>query len=95
MVEATQGSCCRHCLSNRIKQSDIRDVGPVGGRRVNARPQTFYRIWCLPAVIALLSGVGLMTALLGQGGAWWVISWTALTAPLFVVARAMYVVFNR
>jgi len=46
--------------------------------------QSSYQIWRWPAVIAALSIFGLLSALLGQSGIWWALSWAALAAPLVV-----------
>lgn len=43
-----------------------------------------YQIWRWPSVIAALSTFGLLSALLGQGGIWWALSWVALAIPLLV-----------
>lgn len=42
------------------------------------------QIWRWPALIAALTLFGLLAALLGHGGIWWVLSWTALAIPLVV-----------
>ncbi|MBS0222740.1 MAG: hypothetical protein JSR91_18585 [Proteobacteria bacterium] len=44
------------------------------------------RIWTWPLVLALLTMIGLLSALLGEGGVWWALSWLALAAPLLVIA---------
>lgn len=44
------------------------------------------RIWRWPAVLACLTVFGLLSALLGQGGIWWVLSWIALGTLLAVIA---------
>ncbi len=49
---------------------------------------SFGRIWRWPAAFAGLTVFGLLSALLGQGGIWWVLSWIALSIPLLVVAIA-------
>jgi len=41
-------------------------------------------IWRWPAVLAILTAFGLMSALLGQGGIWWALSWAALATPIVV-----------
>jgi hypothetical protein len=41
------------------------------------------QIWGMPIVIGMLSGIGLLSALLGDG-MWDALSWLALTAPLVV-----------
>jgi hypothetical protein len=46
------------------------------------------RIWRWPAALAVLMEFGLLSALLGQGGIWWVLSWVALAVPLLVIAAA-------
>jgi hypothetical protein len=42
-------------------------------------------IWRWPAVLAMLTVFGLLSALLGQGGIWWALSWAALSSPILVV----------
>jgi hypothetical protein len=42
------------------------------------------QIWRWPALIAALTVFGLLAALLGHGGIWWGLSWTALVVPLVV-----------
>jgi hypothetical protein len=49
------------------------------------RRASFSRIWRWPAVFAVLTVFGLLSALLGQGGAWWALSWITLTIPLVVI----------
>jgi hypothetical protein len=44
------------------------------------------RIWRWPIVLALLTAFGLLSALLGQGGIWWILSWITLIIPLVVIA---------
>ncbi len=41
--------------------------------------------WGWPVALAVLSIVGLLSALLGQGGVWWFLSWVALSTPLVVI----------
>lgn len=48
----------------------------------------FSQIWRWPIVLAVLMAFGLLSALLGQGGIWWVLSWIALAVPLLVIAAA-------
>ena len=43
------------------------------------------QIWLWPAAIALLTVFGLLSALLGQSGLWWALSWIALAVPLAVI----------
>lgn len=42
--------------------------------------------WLWPMVLAASTVVGLIAALLGEGGAWWVVSWIGVAAPLLVAA---------
>jgi hypothetical protein len=42
------------------------------------------RIWRWPALLAVLT-VLLLSALIGQTGFWWALSWIALAAPLAVI----------
>jgi hypothetical protein len=41
-------------------------------------------VWRWPLVLAGLMLFGLLSALLGEGGLWWVLSWIALATPLVV-----------
>ncbi|WP_027555581.1 hypothetical protein [Bradyrhizobium sp. Cp5.3] len=43
-------------------------------------------IWRWPALLAVLSVFGLLSALLGQEGLWLPLSWAALATPLVVAA---------
>jgi hypothetical protein len=42
-----------------------------------------------PIVLAALTVLGLLAALLGQDEAWWIVSWLALGTPLAVIGRAL------
>ena len=42
-------------------------------------------VWRWPLVLAAVTSVGLLSALLGEGGVWWGLSWVALTIPLAVL----------
>jgi len=44
------------------------------------------RVWRWPVLLAALIAFGLLSALLGEGGVWWPLSWIALSIPLAVVA---------
>lgn len=50
-------------------------------------PSPFTRQWGWPIGLALLTLLGLVSALLGEGGIWWVLSWIALGLPLLVALR--------
>ena len=56
-------------------------------QRVNTR-KTPWQIFATPTLIALLSLVGLLAALLGNGVFDWV-SWVGLAAPVVIVGWAM------
>lgn len=43
-------------------------------------------VWRWPLLMAVLTVVGLVSALLGEGGVWWGLSWIALAIPLAVMA---------
>ncbi|TWB10082.1 hypothetical protein FBZ89_13619 [Nitrospirillum amazonense] len=43
------------------------------------------KIWHWPAVLAISTIIGLLSALLGQEGIWWILSWISLAAPLGVI----------
>ncbi len=51
------------------------------------RPYHVARQWSLPLALAVLTTFGLLSALLGEGGVWWWLSWFALAMPLLVIAR--------
>ena len=51
------------------------------------RPSHFAHQWGPPITLAVLTMFGLLSALLGQGGIWWWLSWAALAVPLIVIAR--------
>jgi hypothetical protein len=42
-------------------------------------------VWRWPLVLAGLTLFGLLSALLGEGGLWWVLSWIALAVPLLTI----------
>ncbi|MBK5957655.1 hypothetical protein CCR97_05450 [Rhodoplanes elegans] len=43
------------------------------------------RQWRWPVALAASTMVGLLAALVGEGGVWWAVSWTALAIPLLVI----------
>jgi hypothetical protein len=59
----------------------------MSGTKVRAtRPRrSLGRIWRWPALLAVLTVLGLLSALIGQTGFWWTFSWIALAAPLVVI----------
>lgn len=42
--------------------------------------------WRWPIVLGVLTMLGLIAALLGEGGLWWPASWVALSVPLALAA---------
>jgi hypothetical protein len=56
--------------------------------------RSMWSIWRWPVALALLTVFGLLSALLGQGGIWWGLSWIALASPLAIVAWYVVVVEN-
>lgn len=44
-----------------------------------------WMIWRWPLLLAALVVFGLLSALLGQGGIWWALSWIALAIPLVLI----------
>jgi hypothetical protein len=53
----------------------------------DARHRSVTEIWRWPAALAVLTICGLLCALLGQTGAWLVLSWLALALPLLLIVR--------
>lgn len=51
------------------------------------RRTSYARQWRWPVCLAVLTLFGLLSALLGQGGIWWWLSWAALAFPLLVIIR--------
>lgn len=51
------------------------------------RHSTFAAQWGWPIGLAALTLFGLLSALIGEGGIWWRLSWAALAAPLLVIAH--------
>ncbi len=51
---------------------------------MKGRAAAFWGQWGWPLGLALLTAFGLVSALLGEGGIWWVMSWIALGVPLLV-----------
>lgn len=47
-----------------------------------------WRVWGWPAVLGATTLAGLLAALLGEGGAWWAVSWIALSLPLLAIVVA-------
>ena len=48
------------------------------------------KVWRWPSVLAVLTVFGLLSALLGQHGVWYWLSWSALSVPLAVIAAAVW-----
>ncbi|WP_421999617.1 hypothetical protein [Reyranella sp.] len=46
------------------------------------KPRT---VWRWPTALAAVTSFGLLSALLGEGGVWWGLSWAALSMPLLVI----------
>ncbi|HWB50402.1 MAG TPA: hypothetical protein VG651_14925 [Stellaceae bacterium] len=57
--------------------------------RDDRRHRGFVGMWGWPLSLAALSLFGLLSALLGQGGVWWLLSWIALAVPLIVILRCI------
>lgn len=45
------------------------------------------RQWGWPIGLAVLTMLGLFSALIGESGVWWWLSWAALSVPLLIIAR--------
>ncbi|WP_213774030.1 hypothetical protein [Bradyrhizobium sp. dw_78] len=57
---------------------------------MNRRGGSASRVWRWPMVLAVLTVFGLLSALLGQGGIWWALSWAALASPLVVILACVW-----
>jgi len=53
------------------------------------KPHNFTRQWSWPIALGLLSILGLLSALIGEGGLWWWLSWAALGTPIVTIAWHM------
>jgi len=51
------------------------------------RRSTFAAQWGWPIGLAVLTLFGLLSALIGEGGIWWWLSWGALAMPLLVIVH--------
>jgi len=51
------------------------------------RRSTFVGQWGWPIGLALLTLFGLLSALIGEGGIWWWMSWVTLAMPLLVITH--------
>ncbi|MDC7789851.1 hypothetical protein PQJ75_28965 [Rhodoplanes sp. TEM] len=47
------------------------------------------RQWRWPIALAASTLLGLVAALVGEGGVWWAVSWAALAVPLLVILRCV------
>jgi hypothetical protein len=47
------------------------------------------KVWGVPLLLTLCIAVGLLSALLGQGGGWYWLSWIAMLTPLAVLVRKL------
>ena len=47
------------------------------------------KVWRWPTLLAALTVIGLLSALLGEGGPFWFVSWIALSIPLLAIALAV------
>ena len=52
-------------------------------------------VWPWPIVLGLLTAFGLLSALLGQHGAWLALSWAALSIPLIVTITCLLRAWRR
>lgn len=45
-----------------------------------------WQVWSQPLMLGAIIVVGLLSALLGGDGIWWIIGWIALATPLAAIA---------
>ena len=69
-------------VEQRDSRLDRTSAGVPQRRRVH--------VWRWPLLLAVLTLFGLLSALLGQGGVWWCLSWITLAAPLIVIAKCLW-----
>jgi hypothetical protein len=89
-TETTPG---RLAASDRVKPAN-QQSGRGTTRRLKStaksaappRNRPMLRIWGWPLTLAVLTFCGLLSALLGETGFWWGLSWAALSLPLVVIA---------
>lgn len=55
--------------------------------RRHERSASYLRVWLWPILLAALTMVGLLSALLGQHDVWYWVAWIALSIPLAVILR--------
>lgn len=53
-------------------------------KQATSKTQTHTMLWGMPVLLALLSGAGLLLALLADDG-WHLLAWLGVAAPLLVV----------
>jgi hypothetical protein len=86
--------CLRFPWKDRIGTSgtDNRNMGrrEAGSMSKHLRPRTLAQIFYLPAVLAAITLLGLLSALFGDG-AWDALSWVALACP---IAATVYFVLR-
>jgi hypothetical protein len=56
---------------------------------MTTRRRSAGRIWGWPLILATLTVVGLLSALLGQTGIWLPISWVTLAGPLLAIIACL------
>jgi len=54
------------------------------------RRSTFRRQWSWPIVLALVTMIGLLSALLGESGIFWWLSWALLALPLVTACKFVF-----
>ena len=83
----------REAIEKRVAADALeRNAGHVTYERksrARARRQILREIFMLPGIIAVLSGAGLVSALLGDD-IWDAVSWLTLSVPLAVVAWCLW-----
>ncbi|GAA4310037.1 hypothetical protein [Compostibacter hankyongensis] len=56
---------------------------------MNRSQNSFLKLWGIPLLLAALTLLGLLSALLGDG-LWDALSWTALAIPVLVLCRYVF-----
>jgi hypothetical protein len=52
-----------------------------------AAKSIFYKVWAMPIALAVVTLLGLMSAIMAHGGVWHWVSWLALAWPIYLMIK--------